>query len=96
MEQGRDQLTGRTAQDLRVALVVRPGLASDTDRITATLTRLAAGLARWTATALERCYEDGDWTGRTRAKTEMKALARELKCDPEAEDGSEKPSGKSW
>jgi hypothetical protein len=40
-------------------------------------------LARWTA--LERSYEDGDWTERTRAKTEMKALARELKCDPEAE-----------
>ena len=40
-------------------------------------------LARWTA--LEKAYEDGDWKERTRAKTEMKALARELKRDPAAE-----------
>jgi Ti-type conjugative transfer relaxase TraA len=40
-------------------------------------------LARWTA--LEKAYEDGDWKERTRAKTEMKALARELKRNPETE-----------
>ena len=103
-----------------MALTVRPELAKDTDRITATLNRLAAErdarqrpepdgtaarlvtamerekeqrqdpavraertLARWTA--LEKAYEGGDWNERTRAKTEMKALARELKRDPEAE-----------
>ena len=115
-----DRLRPNGAQDLRVALTVRPELAKDTDRITATLTRLAAErearqrpepdgtaarlvtamerekeqrqdpavraertLARWTA--LEKAYEGGDWKERTRAKTEMKALARELKRDPEAE-----------
>jgi hypothetical protein len=115
-----DRLRPHGAQDLRVALTVRPELAKDTDRITATLTRLAAErearerpeadgtaarlvtamerekeqrqnpavraertLARWTA--LEKAYEGGDWKERTRAKTEMKALARELKRDPEAE-----------
>ena len=40
-------------------------------------------LARWTA--LEKAYEDGDWKERTRAKREMKTLARELKRDPAAE-----------
>src|SRR3954451_8096620 len=37
-----DRLRPHGAQDLRVALTVRPELAKDTDRITATLTRLAA------------------------------------------------------
>ena len=115
-----DRLRPNGAQDLRVALTVRPELAKDTDRITATLNRLAAErearqrpepegtaarlvtamerekeqrqdpmvraertLARWTV--LEKAYDGGDWKERTRAKTEMKALARELKRDPEAE-----------
>src|SRR4051812_29050584 len=115
-----DRLRPHGAQDLRVALTVRPELAKDTDRITATLNRLAAEreardrsepegtaarlvtamerekeqrqdpavraertLARWTA--LEKAYEGGDWKERTRAKAEMKALARELKRDPAAE-----------
>src|SRR4051812_21556835 len=37
-----DRLRPHGAQDLRGALTVRPELASDTDRITATLTRLVA------------------------------------------------------
>ena len=71
-----DRLRPNGAQDLRVALTVRPELAADTDRITATLNRLVAsvkpgrgpsrrGTAARLVTAMEREKEQrqNPWCG---------------------------------
>src|SRR3954453_1015822 len=62
-----DRLRPHGSQDLRVALTVRPELAKDTDRITATLNRLGAG-----AGARERTEPEGTAARLVRAMERQK------------------------